>query len=470
MLLPCPHCRRRFNLPTQRIPSRGARGKCPACGGWFAISLASPSTPAGHRTGSVDSRLAGDEGDDPGKDAIGGPGYAGVYAGAHVSETGPAGQTLDRARPRFMLFWTLVPACCLLLALGGILLSGPWVGLPLPDVPPSQTARGTGGALSSSVSSRPERLQHPGNPAARAFWAAAIHPADPCGKLFRVQADLRGTGEEDPCAIYPLWITCLVLRTGSMLGCDLEPAFGLASEGLAAKALCGPGHAFLAAYYLEKRVLDRSQSFLDEALRLAPHDPWVKLVEAVVYERAYDDDEKAIPILKELSGRFPSIPLARYLLGEAYIRGGKYRDAGATFATLQGKVEGRAPFWRIRRALFALEGATAHSTVQAKALLALSRSFRALEDYPMARDLYLRVLDGMPGSLPERDRIAAYCELGRIYEQQGDNSSAYQAYRSAFELNPEFPAARKGIRAVLPSSAEDIARKPKATASVSPPS
>jgi tetratricopeptide (TPR) repeat protein len=222
--------------------------------------------------------------------------------------------------------------------------------------------------------------------------------------------------------------------------------------------LCGAGHAFLAAYYLEKGLLERSQAFLDEALRLAPHDPWVKLVEALVYERAYDNDDKAILILEDLSRKSPSIPLARYLLGEAYIRGAKYRAAAAAFAARKGDKKGRIAFWRIRRALAVLERTADRGAGKAEALLALSRSFSTLKDYPMAKDLYLRVLEETPDGLPKADRIAAYCELARIYEQQGDNNSAYQAYRHAFNLNPESPAAREGIGAVLPSSLEQVAK------------
>ena len=452
MLLPCPHCRRQFNLPTQQIPSQRARVKCPACGGLFVISLASPSGPAVCSTGPADdSRLRGNDGEDLHKHDMVATPSTGVCSSAHVTEAAPAGHTLDRGRPRFLLFWTLAPACCLLLALGGILLSGPWMGIRTPDLHPPQADIGPGGPLSSSASSHPDISRRQGNPAAQAFWAATADPTVPCEVLLRSQADLLNTGNAGPCQIYPFWITCLVLRTGPVSGCDPKPAFALASEGLQDKTLCGPGHAFLAAYYLEKRLVERSQSFLDEALRLAPDDPWVKLAEAVVYERAYDNDKKAILILENLSRECPSIPLARYLLGEAYIRGGKYRDAGAAFESLKGEGKGRIAFWRIRRALSSLERTAEQGLEQAEALLVLSRSFIALQDFPMAKNLYRRVLEEMPDGLPKIDRIAAYCELARIYEQEGDNSSAYQAYRNAFELNPEFPAAREGIRAVLPS-------------------
>jgi len=70
----------------------------------------------------------------------------------------------------------------------------------------------------------------------------------------------------------------------------------------------------------------------------------------------------------------------------------------------------------------------------------------------MAQDLYRWVLEEMPDRLPKDERMAAYCELGRIYENRGDNSSAYDSYRNALEIDPAFPAAREGIKDPLPDS------------------
>ena len=85
-----------------------------------------------------------------------------------------------------------------------------------------------------------------------------------------------------------------------------------------------------------------------------------------------------------------------------------------------------------------------------EAILALSRAFTALKDYPMAQDLYRWVLEEMPARLPKGETVAAHCELGRIYENRGDNSSAYDAYRNALEIDPDFAAAREGIKDLLP--------------------
>ena len=37
MLLPCPHCKRRFKLSPDRIPARAAKLRCPACKGHFVV-------------------------------------------------------------------------------------------------------------------------------------------------------------------------------------------------------------------------------------------------------------------------------------------------------------------------------------------------------------------------------------------------------------------------------------------------
>ncbi|MGW8323386.1 MAG: hypothetical protein ACWGSD_17705, partial [Thermodesulfobacteriota bacterium] len=199
---------------------------------------------------------------------------------------------------------------------------------------------------------------------------------------------------------------------------------------------------------------DRSQSFLDQALHQAPDDPWVELVEAVFYEQAYYDDQRAIGILAGLSRQHPSLSLAGYILGRAYIREEEYMEANAAFESLKEDVKGQIAFWRIRRALSSLEQTADHGEEKAEALLALSRAFSALKDYPMAQELYRWVLEEMPDRLPKRERMTAYCELGRIYENRCDKRSAYDSYRNALEIDPEFPAARAGIQDLLPDKVD----------------
>ena len=451
MLLPCPHCRRRFKVPTEQLPSARARIKCPACEGVFVLNLAASSEPAeGLRESDV-------------------PASASADARASLGmETATVRHALDRDRPRFLLFWTLVPACCLLLALAGILLSGPWLNTQAPGLSVSRVDTGTEAPLSSSVSSHPEVARHPqgphgapadqipqsslqlGNRIARAFWTLSSDPMAACKMLIRSQAELRETGNQDICQIYPLWITYLILETAPVPDCEVEPTFSMAAGALQREALCGPGHAFLCTYYLKRGLLDRSQSFLDQALRRAPDDPWVNLVEAVFYAQAYYDDERAISILAGLNRQHPSFSLVGYILGKAYIREERYREANAAFESLKEDAKGQIAFWRIRRALSSIEQTADQGEENAEAILALSRAFTTLQDDAMAQDLYSWFLEEMPARLSKRERMAAYCELGGIYERKGDNSSAYDSYRNALEIDPDFPAAREGIRGLSP--------------------
>ncbi len=464
MLLPCPHCRRQFNVRTEQLPSARARIKCPACEGVFVLNLTASSQEAADSGVPLDSRFRGNDGGSLPPQLSGAAGNGGeglresalptnASADARTSsgmDTATARYALDRERPRFLLFWTLVPACCLILALGGILLSGPWMNTSAPELSASRTEIGTEAPLSSSVSSHPEAPRHRENPIARAFWSPASNPDAPCDALLRSQAELRETEDQDTCRIYPLWIAYLILETAPAPACELEPTFSLAADALQRETLCGPGHAFLCAYYLKRGLLDRSRSFLDQALGQAPDDPWVKLVEAVFYEQAYYDDRKAIGILASLSPQHPSSPLVGYILGKVYIREEEYGEANAAFESLKEDAKGQIAFWRIRRALSSLEQTADRGVEKAEALLALSRAFTALKDYPMAQDLYRWVLEEMPGRLPNTERMAAFCELGRIYEKSGDNSSAYDSYRSALEIDPAFSPAREGIKDLLP--------------------
>lgn len=385
-------------------------------------------------------------------------------------QAAPVRHSLQESRPKHLLFWTLAPACCLLLALTGILVSdAARPGRDAPGFRPLQADLGKEESFSSSVSSQPKRSADPRalhqemsleaaaptlsaeNPVAEAFWApAASDTKDACTVLLQSQAAWLDRAGEDACEIYALWITWLILETSPASVCNLAPTFSLATGALQDNTLCGPGHAFLAAYYLANGLLERSQSFLDEALGRTPNDPWVKLVEASFYAEAYYDDRKAIRILEELNHRHPSFPLARYLLGKAYIREEDYKQANENFVALNEDVKGQAAFWRIRRALLSLEQAAHESVAKAEGLLALSRSFAALKDDPMATHLYRRVLEEMPGRLPKQDRMAACCELARIYQAKGDHGGAYESYRKALEIDPGYQTARDGIRELLP--------------------
>jgi len=378
----------------------------------------------------------------------------------------------NRSTPRFLMFWAIVPACFVFLSLTGICLPGHWPSTEDSGPSSSRPQINAEGPYVSSVSSQPETsgddknldqgagyglrtlTSRTKNPIAHAFWSPAhLDAKDPCDVLDRSQEELLDEDEPDPCQHYPLWISYLILETAPRPACQVEPTFVRAMDAIQDNTLCGPGYAFLSAYYLDRRFIERSQSYLDEALRVAPDDPWVKLVEAAFHEEAYYDDPKAIQILEELTRQHLSFPLAHYLLGRMYIRREDYGKGKASFQSLKEDVKGQVAFWRIRRALSLLEKTADSSQEKAESFLAMSRAFTTLKDFPMAEHLYRWVLRDMPDKLPKEEQLAAYCELGQLYETRGDRRSAYDAYRDALDVDPEFQDARERIGDLFPDQA-----------------
>ena len=466
MLLPCPHCRRQFRLHRERICSERARIKCPACGGVFCISVTPPAhadDPSSAVT-SLSSTINEQTADIEHRDAQAEPSPR-----IHPEAVKHPGQ---RRKPAFLMFWALVPACFLFAVVTGILLSGPWRNTSVPNDLSVRAGTGSEDSLSSSVSSQPAAsrsrkgqgdeagLEPPNlalqeeDPVAHAFWAPATsEAAHLCEVLPRPPNAQPATKDEDSCQLYPPWITYLVLENAQAPVCELEPAFVHAMSAIEHPTPCGPGYAFLTAYYLKMNVLERAHSFLEEALRLEPDDPWVRLVEAVFYERAQGENQKALNLLEKLHQEYPAFLVAGYLLAKTHIRQEDYRRANEIFQSRKEDIKGQVAFWRIRRALSSLENAPDHSVEKAEGLLAMSRAFATLKDYPMAEHLYRWVLEEIPGKLPKGERMAAYCELGRIYETRGEKSKAYDSYRSAIEIDPAFPDALEGIGHILPPQA-----------------
>jgi tetratricopeptide (TPR) repeat protein len=136
-----------------------------------------------------------------------------------------------------------------------------------------------------------------------------------------------------------------------------------------------------------------------------------------------------------------------------YIRGEEYGKGNASFQSLKEDVKGQVAFWRIRRALSSLEDTSDPSEEKAANLLAMSRAFTSLRDFPMAEYLHRWVLRDMADELPKKEQTAAYCELGQLYETRGDRRSAYDAYRDALEIDPEFHDARERLGHLFPGQA-----------------
>jgi cytochrome c-type biogenesis protein CcmH/NrfG len=256
----------------------------------------------------------------------------------------------------------------------------------------------------------------------------------------------------DRCGHYSPWIAYLSLETSASPACNLETVFGTATEDVANKRLCGRGYAFLSAYYSYKRVLNRSRSFLEQALQLSPKDPWVKLVQAIVHVRDFRDSEKGVRILTDLVQRERSFSLAQYHLAKIYIAEEEYEKAHGLFELLEKAFPEQPGFTRIRQSLASIEQVPYYSAERAKGLLKVSRALSDLTEYPLAGQLCRKVLKDMKGTLPRAEQKSAFYDLGRISEITGDKQTAFTCYQNALRIDPFYRDARERIGDILKGS------------------
>lgn len=281
-----------------------------------------------------------------------------------------------------------------------------------------------------------------------------VEKQESCEYLAQRSDDARLKQTNDPGSLYALWIAYLILETSSSPTCDLDPAFTTATDAIAKHKLCGRGYAFLSAYYSYKRVLDRSRSFLEEALQASPKDPWVKLVEGVVHGRDLRDNEKAARILNDLLLKEPSFALAQYHLAKIYLKEEEYGKAKDLFSRLEKAFPQQQGFESIRESLASIEHVPYYSAEKAKGLLKVSRALSGLMDYPLAGQLCRTVLEDMHGTLPRADKKSAFYDLGRISEITGDKDTAFACYQNALRIDPFYRDARERIGSILKGDAQ----------------
>jgi len=274
--------------------------------------------------------------------------------------------------------------------------------------------------------------------------------ADPdatCKDLLDLQRELEGKGPAS-CAVYPPWIAHLAtqLSPGDPSACNGDAPYRLAVGEIREGGLCPWGNAYLAAYYAHKRIADRSLAFLQEAIRLAPQDPWVRLAEVLYYQNALQDPETAQQILHELIGTPPVSALSRYLLACGYIRKGDYRQAGTIFDPVARSYPDRPAFQRIQAALDSAQSAPYRSAARAGAMLELALTFSTLKDHAMAEELYREVLREIPDRMSAEEKRTAHLELGRIQEMHGDKLKASASYRNALRVDPRSQEAQQRLR------------------------
>ncbi len=462
MVLPCPHCKKRFKLSPDRLPAGAAKLKCPACKGVFVVDT-SPlrSVEAPNREPAT-----------PGPPVECGPQDPPTPA---VSEAEAPGERKSRRERRPSAMWLLLPASGLLVALLGILAPTVWEE---PATSATQTAKGESTAV--SVSSPPPfseqaeevtkkaatSLQHAKEQGVQSdrtrppYTYRSMWPFSPLGKqksceyLEKNKDEWRGKKAGDRSDFYAPWIAYLSLESSSTPACDLEAVFRSATEAIGKGELCGRGYAFLSAYYSYKRVLDRSRSFLEEALQLSPEDPWVRLMEGVVYKRDLRDLEEAARTLDDLLREEPSFSLAQYHLAKIYVEEEEYSKAKGLFLLLEKAFPGQRGFMRIRQSLEGIESVPYYSVERAKGLLKVSRALTDLMDYPLAGRLCREVLEDTPGTLPKAEKTSAFYDLGRISEITGDKETAFSCYQKALRIDPFYRDARERIGFILKGEAQ----------------
>jgi len=469
MLLPCPHCKRRFKLSPERIPAGAAKLKCPACKGYFVVdtsplrwvpnSVSEPATAHPPRISTAEDQPTEGSREIPPK----------------MVPPGAAGSTEPGKRRRVnRSTWTalllLLPAFALLVALVGVMVPVVWkipsvavqkgepsasCTLPSPAaVRTSNEAEEGKVALESKI--KEQRLAQASKaPTYRSMWPfSPVEKGQGCAYLAQLQGKQPEKKASDPCSLYSPWIAYLILESSSKPVCNLEAVFGTATEAIRKRKLCGCGYAFLTAYYSYKKVLDRSRSFLEQALQLSPDDPWVRLVEAVVHERDFRDSEKAIRMLNSLLREKGSFSLAQYQLAKLYIAKEKYGKAHDLFLLLEQAFPEQPGFMRVQKSLASIEDVPYYSADMARGLLKVSRALSDLMDYPLAGQIYRKVLEEMPGTLARAEQKSALYDLGRISEITGDTETAYNCYQKALRIDPFYRDARERMGSILKGNAQ----------------
>jgi predicted Zn finger-like uncharacterized protein len=460
MLLPCPHCKRRFKLSPDRIPAGAAKLRCPACKGLFVVDTSPLRRVPDPTPRPISQQPSPDNAPKETPPPVSG------------SNEEPCEGPSRRRRPSAAL-WALITVSGLLVLLIGFLAP---VARITPTTSVHQTAQGgpsASCALRSPIFDQANKdapeaksvrqvkqdesgpSQNQGPRTYQSMWPfSPVGKQKSCEYLAQLSDEARLKQADDPGSLYTPWIAYLSLETSSSPTCDLEAAFGTATDAIAKRKLCSRGYAFLSAYYSYKRVLDRSRSFLEEALQASPKDPWVRLVEGVVHERDLRDNEKAVRILNDLLRKDPSFALAQYHLAKIYLKEDEYGKAKDLFSRLEKAFPQQQGFMRIRESLAGIEHVPYYSVERAKGLLKVSRALSDLMDYPLAGQLCRTVLEDMPGTLPKAEKKSAFYDLGRISEITGDKETAFACYQNALRIDPFYRDARERIGSILKGDAQ----------------
>lgn len=461
MFLPCPHCKRRFKLSPDRIPARATKLRCPSCKGLFVVDTSPLRRVPPPAPRPVSQQLSPD----------GTPKETPTPASGNNQK--PREGPSHKRGPSAAALWVLLPASGLLVALIGFLAPFAWMtptasvhrtaqrgpsascALPSPSFDLASKGAPEAKSVRQTKQEEPRPAQNQDPRTYQSMWPfSPVEKQRSCEYLAQLGDEARAKQADDPDSLYAPWIAYLTLETSSSPACDLETAFRISTDTIAKRKLCSRGYAFLAAYYSYKRVLDRSRSFLEEALQASPKDPWVRLVEGVVHERDLRDNEEAVRILSDLLREEPSFALAQYHLARIYLKEEEYGKAKDLFSRLEKAFPRQQGFMKIRESLAVIEHVPYYSVERAKGLLEVSRALSGMMDYPLAGHLCRTVLEDMPDTLPRAEKKSAFYDLGRISEITGDRETAFACYQNALRIDPFYRDARERIGSILKGDAQ----------------
>lgn len=457
MYLPCPHCRKIFRVDPGLLQADAVRLRCPACSGRFLVQknehirlpgagtvLSSCETGdfAAPSSSSVRERRRPDE---PCAPSVG-PGSPGRKEDTPGS--GDRAENTSRFRPPSGVLWLLLPAFGLLLAMVGILM--PVAGtdrlfLRQDGFVPSEARQER--TMPNPASQEHKDRSAPETDPMGLSLLLGLGLVDPCQAAIAAEPGKEESREARLCRLYPYWICFLSAPSSAgKSACQVDVVFSETAEALRSNSLCAEAHAFLAAYYIQKRVADRGQSCLEEARKAGRGCIWPKWAEVLYALRIDKDEARAEALLVDLLKDFPGFPLGRYCLARLQIERERYDQARQTLDALQESGPQQTELAGIRQTLDSIETSSYYSAERAAGLVSLARSFSSLGEAETAERLLRRVLEGMPGRLPPSEEKAAFIELGGLQENRGDKEGAYGSYRNAIQIDPLCTEAKERLR------------------------
>lgn len=471
--LPCPHCKGTFSIAPEATAGKAdLRLQCPACGGRFILrpypAIEEPAyretaetLPAALEPLPPPVEKAGERK----AEALKSPGASAVAPRVPARTGGPTAVvgTVPKvaARPAgkrraslFSRMLHLFAAAFAVVVVGAYLVATRPGTKPSP--PPPSEGKGTRAEQTPpEVGSTTPQDRGEGPIAPKEQGQGIVVPLfslearEPCQRLASLEAEIQAKDTEAAwCEQYEPWLGYLLDEAAQAEACPIEHVFLRASDGARAETLCGRGYLFLAAYYLSKGVKEKARSFLERSKSMLSHDPWLLLLEARWAQSMEEDTQASIDILKKAIASFPDFLQAHYLLAMASLEVGAYKEAEDECVWLAQRVDENGALLDIASLLGRLSTAEPYSAQRALALLDVAKGLLRIRAARAAEVIHRQVLIEMGVALSEDQRKLAFYELGRIYEQRGNDRQAYAAYQNALRLDPAFEEARARLKAL----------------------